>query len=361
MVGAGHAHLDVIAGAEAFTRRGHRLTVIAPGDFWYSGLATGVAGGIYPPALDRIDIAALTAKAGGTYHRGVVTGLSSERSRLTLEDGTEVPFDVVSLDIGSEAPPIPGEAAHPDRCFAVKPVRRIAELRATVEARAAAGRPTRIAVAGGGATAAEMAANLEALGRRIGGRVDVTLLAGGERVLAQLPGRAGAAAVDALRRRGVLVRTGARVASVDPDAVRLANGESIGTDLFVNATGLRPRRLAVCDLPLDPNGALVLDRHLRSRRDPRVHGGGDCVAIEGHELPRIGVYAIRQAPVLARNLLAAAEGGEPATFEPQARYLWIMNLGDGTGLAMRGGLWWHGRAAFRLKDWIDRRFLAKYA
>ena len=37
-----------------------------------------------------------------------------------------------------------------------------------------------------------------------------------------------------------------------------------------------------------------------------------------------------------------------------------MNLGSGTGLAARSGLWWHGRAAFRLKDWIDRRFLREY-
>jgi hypothetical protein len=37
-----------------------------------------------------------------------------------------------------------------------------------------------------------------------------------------------------------------------------------------------------------------------------------------------------------------------------------MNLGDGTGLATRGRLWWHGRFAFRLKDWIDRRFLREY-
>jgi hypothetical protein len=37
-----------------------------------------------------------------------------------------------------------------------------------------------------------------------------------------------------------------------------------------------------------------------------------------------------------------------------------MNLGDGTGPAVRSGLWWHGRAAFRLKDWIDRKFLREY-
>lgn len=56
------------------------------------------------------------------------------------------------------------------------------------------------------------------------------------------------------------------------------------------------------------------------------------------------------------NLLAALDGAKPKPFRPQEHFLWIMNLGDGTGLAVRRDLWWHGRAAFKLKDWIDRRF-----
>jgi hypothetical protein len=61
--------------------------------------------------------------------------------------------------------------------------------------------------------------------------------------------------------------------------------------------------------------------------------------------------------VLLVNLLANLEGTPATEFRPQRLYLWIINLGDGTALAMRGGLWWRGRLAFRLKDWIDRRFL----
>jgi hypothetical protein len=44
---------------------------------------------------------------------------------------------------------------------------------------------------------------------------------------------------------------------------------------------------------------------------------------------------------------------------PQRRALLILNLGDGTALAVRGRWWWHGRAALGLKDWIDTRWLAR--
>jgi NADH dehydrogenase FAD-containing subunit len=65
----------------------------------------------------------------------------------------------------------------------------------------------------------------------------------------------------------------------------------------VNATGLRPSPIVrEIGLPVDYEGALLVDHSLRSIADPRVHGGGDCIALRDEKLARIGVYAIREAP-----------------------------------------------------------------
>jgi hypothetical protein len=58
--------------------------------------------------------------------------------------------------------------------------------------------------------------------------------------------------------------------------------------------------------------------------------------------------------------MAFVDGDDLQRFLPQKRYLSIMTLGDRRGFARRAGLWCQGRAAFRLKDWIDRRFLAAH-
>nr|MBA3611103.1 pyridine nucleotide-disulfide oxidoreductase [Rubrobacter sp.] len=53
--------------------------------------------------------------------------------------------------------------------------------------------------------------------------------------------------------------------------------------------------------------------------------------------------------------------GEPlAPFEPQKRYLYVLNLGDGTGFGVRGGFSWRGRSAMKLKHLIDQRFMREY-
>ncbi|WP_207477922.1 NAD(P)/FAD-dependent oxidoreductase [Arenibaculum pallidiluteum] len=368
LLGAGHAHLHAIAAAGDFAARGHELVVVAPDRFWYSGLATGMLGGEYPPALDQVDVSVLAARGGARFVAGRLHHLDRERRVVHLAGGTGIPYDTLSVNLGSEPPAIPGEEDCPT-AFRVKPVRRVAELRAALEGRFAAdpARPIAVLVAGGGVTACELAANLLGLAARRSARVAVSVLASGGGFLRQLPPGAAASVRAVLERRGAVLRAGARVIAVEGEGnggswqAVLEGGERLAFDLFLNASGLRPNpAVRALDLPVDDQGALLVDRHLRSVADARVHGGGDCVAVEGHALPRIGVYAIREAPVLRRNLLAALGGGEPEAFRPQRDYLWIMNLGDGTGLAARGRLWWHGRAAHWLKDRIDRRFLGGY-
>ena len=126
-------------------------------------------------------------------------------------------------------------------------------------------------------------------------------------------------------------------------------------DVLVNATGLQPcSALRGFGLPLR-DGGLLVDAFLRSVADPAVHGAGDCIAFGGAALPHAGVFAVRQGPVLLHNLRAALEGTPPVAFTPQRRYLWVMNLGDGTGLAGYGALHARGRLALALKHRIDRR------
>ncbi|TPG61103.1 pyridine nucleotide-disulfide oxidoreductase [Roseomonas nepalensis] len=357
LLGAGHAHLLLLRRAAAIRRRGHALAIVAPGPFWYSGLATGVLNGERAPEEDQVDVAALAARAGAAFHRGRVAGLDRAARLVRLEDGTALPYDALSLALGSETAPLPGAEALPDRVFPVKPIANLWALRQALEARFAAGRAAKVVVAGVGITGVELAASVAGLAARRGGRARVTILAGEGPPLRGVPDSAAGPLLRSLRARGVALASG-RATAVRADHVETTAGP-LPFDLLAVATGLRPPPvLAELGLPLAADGALAVDARLRSPADPRVHGAGDCVAFEGHALPRAGVFAVRQAPVLRHNLLAAVEGGAPRRFRPRARYLWIMNLGDGTGFASYGPLHARGRLALRWKDWLDRRFLA---
>jgi NADH dehydrogenase FAD-containing subunit len=360
LVGAGHAHLGVLARAERLARAGAEVVLVAPSAFWYSGLATGMLGGSWAPADDVVDPTRLVDRAGGRFARAGVSAIAPAERSLVLGTGERLGYDLLSLDVGSEVPSERVRGAE----YAVlpKPIERLRELRARLEAGFAEQRIVRVVVVGGGATGAELAAAVLGLARRTRGRLALTLVGGASRLVPQLPAAAGAWLTANLRRRGAEVRLGVRAVAVEPAMVRLADDTWLDADVTILATGLRPPALlAEAGLPCDADGAMIVDRSLRCPTYPEIFGAGDCIAFAARALPRAGVYAVRQAPVLLQNLVAALEGAPLADFEPQRRHLLVLNLGDGTGLAVRGRSWWYGRAALRVKNWIDRRWMAGYA
>jgi NADH dehydrogenase FAD-containing subunit len=358
LVGAGHAHLGVLRGAGALAGRGAEVVVVAPEDFWYSGLATGVLAGQYPPSLDVVPIAPLAARVGARLVRDAVAAIGVTDRRLALASGRVLDWDLLSLDVGSEVPvdAVPGAATH---AVPVKPVANLVGLRADLEARWRRGERPRLVVVGGGNSGCEVAAVTASLASRSGGGLDVTLLAASSRLVPALPARAGRGVAGILATRGVRCLTGTRVTAISAEGVRTSSGEAVPGDVVVLATGLvPPRLLRQARLPIDDDGALVVEPALHAAGEPRVFGGGDCIAFGPRPLPRIGVHAVRQAPVLLHNLAASLDGRRLRPYRPQRRALLILNLGDDTALATWGPFTWLGRAAFRLKDRIDRRWLA---
>jgi NADH dehydrogenase FAD-containing subunit len=104
----------------------------------------------------------------------------------------------------------------------------------------------------------------------------------------------------------------------------------------------------------------MVNNYLQSTSHVDIFGGGDCVTFRNMRLDMVGVYAVRQAPLLLHNIQARLKGEPLKEFVPQKRYLLIFNLGDGRGIFVRSPLVLKGRWAFRLKDFIDKRFISKF-
>lgn len=94
------------------------------------------------------------------------------------------------------------------------------------------------------------------------------------------------------------------------------------------------------------DGSLRVNDFLQSGTHPEIFGAGDCIHFGERGLPRIGVYAVRQAPILAHNLRAYLAGEALKNFQPQKNYLLILNLGDGSALLTRGRWTIRNRPAF---------------
>ena len=91
-----------------------------------------------------------------------------------------------------------------------------------------------------------------------------------------------------------------------------------------------------------------------------IFGGGDCIHFADQPLDKVGVYAVRQNPILVHNLLAAASNQPLKQFDPGGTYLLIFNLGNQTGILYKWSILFGGRLAFLIKDYIDRKFMRTF-
>ena len=103
---------------------------------------------------------------------------------------------------------------------------------------------------------------------------------------------------------------------------------------------------------------VTVDPRTLETKFPGVYALGD---LANTGAPKAGVFAVRAAPVLAANLRAAAHGSALATHVTSHRYLALVSTGRRHAVGAWGGFAFQGAWAWRWKDRIDRRFVARYA
>jgi len=369
LVGAGHAHVAVLRRFGMKPLPGVRLTLITREvDTPYSGMLPGHVAGHYTEDEIHIDTGPLARFAGARLYQDEAVGLDVAGRRVICRDRPPVPYDIVSLDIGSRpnTTDVPGAAAH---ALPVKPIDGFLPRFAALRARVLAGRSRHVLLVGAGAGGVELLLAAEYRLRRdlaaAGGdaaSLRFTLLAGGAEILAGFPDAFRARFRAVLAGRGIAVETGARVAAVEAGGVVLAEGgRRIAADEVLWTTQAAPAAwLPRTGLALDPQGFLRVDAMLRATGREDVFAAGDTIAFDPAPIPRSGVYAVRAGPVLADNIRATLTGQALRPYRPQRDALYLVSTGTPHAIGTRNGRIAGGAWAWRLKDWIDRRFMRRF-
>lgn len=328
----------------------------------YSSMVPGYIRKAHTAAELAFELPPLAEAAGARFIEAAATDVDGG-ARIVRTASDTLEFDVCSLDVGAEPAglELPGVAEY---ACTVRPMGRALQLRQRLDALIARAHGSlAVCVVGGGVGGVELACALAArlAGSAFGGEVhlahaEAEILDGFEPGVRRLARRLLAA-------RGVQVRTGVRATQVHADAVELVSGERLPSVLTVWMAGPAPSGvIRRSSLPRSRDGLVLVDDTLRATDGSPVWSAGDCVTLRSHpDTPKAGVHAVREAPVLAHNLRVELTGeGTNRSYEPQARFLAILDTADGRALLRWRGLSIHSRPSRWLKEWIDRRFMRRH-
>lgn len=349
LLGGGHAHVQVLLGLADFISKNLDVTLVTPEPrHIYSGMVPGVVAGHYALPQAQIDLARLAAKAGVELTLDRV--LSFDSQKVELEKGAALEFDLLSLNPGSlpDFHDVPGAMQH---AIPAKPFSGFLERWQSLSKES---RAPRIAIAGAGAGGVELAM---AMKHRLAA-AGVVLFSDRNSFSPAVAGRV----ARSLQRLSVDFRADTQVTAVEPGPLVVSRaGREQFDALFWVAGAAAPPMLQESGIACDARGYLRVDETLRSISHPAVFAAGDAASIEGADLPKSGVYSVRQGAMLAENLKRALVGANLMRYLPQKKNLALISCGGKYAIASRGGWSAEGAWAWRWKDWIDRRWVARFS
>ena len=360
LVGGGHAHMVTLANIHAFVAKGHRVTVIGPSEHhYYSGMGPGMLGGTYSPSDIRFATKHVVEKQGGVFVLGKAAHIRPDERHIELESGQTVSYDVASFNAGSYVPQL-NLLEDTENIYPVKPIERLIKAQARIK-ELASQRSITIGIIGGGPSSVEVAGNIWQLTSGYGVNQPRVKIFAGSHLMANYPEGVRARIENSLKSHGVEIYTNGIVQTIEPDGIILASGERYDLDIIFLAIGVRPNAIFErSGIPTGPDGGMLVNSYLQSPAYPELFGGGDCIYFQDQPLDKVGVYAVRQNPVLCNNLMAALEGEPLQIFTPGGDYLLIFNMGGGKGVLRKKWLTFDGRLAFIIKDYIDKKFMKKF-
>jgi NADH dehydrogenase len=174
------------------------------------------------------------------------------------------------------------------------------------------------------------------------------------KILAEIPARLGEYAARELTGRGVEIRTGATLQSVDAHEAVLSTGERIPTATLVWTAGVTASPLLPeLGLPLDERGRVVVDETLAVEGRSGLWSLGDCARVPNAATP--GVFdpptcqhALRQARRLAKNLQGDVRPYRYRMLGQVATLGRFKGIADVLGLRLRGFPGWFVTRTYHL-------------
>lgn len=370
LLGGGHSHVALLKSFGMRPLPRVRITLICKDTATpYSGMLPGLIAGHYRFDEAHLELRPLCNFAGAQFYRDGATGLDLPNKRVLCASHPPVRFDFLSINTGS-TPRWSGVPGAEEHTLPVKPIERFLrgwdEIIETVLASPERG--WRFAVVGGGAGGVELllaarhrlAKQLSERGRSAHDLV-FHLVTDSASILPTHNPRVRSKFVRILNERRVQMHVNARVVEVKPEALVCHTGKVVPFDFaFWVTSASAPSWVAESGLQTDGDGFIALNDCLQSVSHPFVFAAGDISAVVNHPRPKSGVFAVRQGPPLTANLRLALAGKPLNPFRPQKNFLSLISTGDQYAVASRRWYALEGRWVWRLKNWIDRRWMRKY-
>ncbi|WP_320677434.1 selenide, water dikinase SelD [Prochlorococcus sp. MIT 1300] len=343
LAGGGHTHALILARwiMHPELRPGGLITLVSSfSTTLYSGMVPGLVAGRYRRDQVEIDIRSLADRAGVAFIKGEIIGLDVKKYRLLISGRNPISFNRISLDVGNQTAIKLDlmQVKNPSSIKPIKPLEAALEWLESYDDFIETAPNDCFNVVGSGLSGVEIAFALRQRWRNQKIKLHVK-----HNSLRSSFGKALSAA-------GIEV---------------IENASFLQGPALICTGGEAQKWIAMSGLPVSDLGRIITSKTLQVIGHPHFFAAGDCSVIDKCLRPASGVWAVRAAIPLARNLERCSLDKRPLKWTPQRRSLHLIGgqLGCKKPLAWAiwGGMLFGPNKIFWLwKRFIDQRFVDRF-
>ncbi|WP_306489761.1 NAD(P)/FAD-dependent oxidoreductase [Anaerococcus octavius] len=349
LAGGGHGHINILKKLIKNPIKDHKVILISDYDRqYYSGMLAGFIEDIYTEEEISFDIAKLCKMSGATYIKEEITTIDKKKQKVITKNNA-YSFDYLSINLGSLSKinfPIDSK----DVCL-VKPILNVVSAKKEIDLLFKDKNNPQITFIGAGASDIELALSFKASFAN----ADISIITAHD-ILSNFNKKTKKRFENILSSKDIRVIKDERVTELKNKKI-FTNKNTYDFDYAFITSGFRGPNVNFDGYKtLDKNYIAVNDSLFV---DNNVLAMGDVASIKKYpDMVKTGVYAIREAPFLYKNLLKLIwEDGDYEVYEPQEKYLQIINCGNKKALANYGGFSTYGKISWLIKDKIDRDYM----
>lgn len=353
LAGGGHGHINVLKMLAKKPICDVDIILISNFDRqYYSGMLPGFIEGIYTEEDISFDVYDLCKKAGVTYVNSKIVEIDGDKKTVTTIDN-KYSYDYISMNLGL-ASRDDFKLIYENESY-VKPISRLVAFKNFLEKNYGNSRDEKeFVIVGAGASGIELAFAF----REKYPNLKIKVLARGNDFLTTFNENFKTKIKGLLNEKSIELVFSCKLLGIEKKYLETSKGE-VSYDYLILANGYRGVDVVYKGFDLSKENYLLTDDYLRSKKDSLAMG--DMISLRSkRNLVKAGVFAIRQAPVLFNNLLyMLGERKKKKSYRAQDKYLQIINIGSKKALMSYANIAFYGKWVWKIKDYIDRRYMNK--
>lgn len=375
LLGGGHANIQVLKMLAMNPIGGLRITLISDQTHSpYSGMIPGFLAGYYAYEDCHFDLRRICEQLGQRFIKARIIGIDVHRKTVQLENRAEIRYDCAAINVGIQPRSIEHLSADAAaKLIPLKPISRFITHWQRLLADLTAYRgdePLRLAMVGAGASGVEIAIILKMLISQNRWNAEVSLIHRHEFLVSVKDLYAQRRLAKTLEELGIKVFQNTEVLEVQENGLLLkdAKGQVRSEDFYralIATQAAAPDWFKSSGLAVDQEGFVKVTGTLQVENADALFAAGDCIHFSPSPLKKAGVYAVRQGMVLEHNLRAFfIRKSALKTFHPKKHVLSLITIGERQALVHQDDAsilrWMWPSLLWRVKDWIDRRFMRRF-